>query len=566
MRHLRVSQWVWTCLGASLIACLSFPALAQGNPVDCNEYVGLTHRMAGCLRATIESGMEKFLTDFYPMISTIINAFLILAVSIYGVMLAQGMVEKVGRDTIIFLLKLAFVVGLVNNAGMIYDRVTTLMDSVAVAVVTFTPPSDAVTDNTGEENQLTCLASLSSGGDNQWALSPWLGIDCLLDTVIGIKIPRSPTDPLPTLDGVWYNPKLDNPDASKTNRGPARGMVHFFTSSAQSSIVGIALAAIGFTFIFGTIMLIIRAFFSYIMGYLGVAFLVIISPLIIPLVLMKHTKQYFDKWVKLLISMAVQPVIMLIFLIFSITAMDLALFSGKYSLAYTIAGDASREANFDLNRYLGAYRNEAGVLVGDYDAVPPIGDVRPIIGPAFRTIVQIKTSQPREAGTGNPITLVRVNNDPDAPVGQNSAITGVKEGLCTKEKMEADQNLAKACGFKRDVKRQVEAVDWILMAQARQPPVEVTADVLNSQITPELMGAQIMKEVLASGLFCVLVVFVMNGLLQVIPMVASDIVGDAGQTPSLLQSLQGGGGSLSKSMNGIAGNFHKSISDSLKRS
>jgi hypothetical protein len=69
-------------------------------------------------------------------------------------------------------------------------------------------------------------------------------------------------------------------------------------------------------------------------------------------------------------------------------------------------------------------------------------------------------------------------------------------------------------------------VDWEALATARSPAVTLEGDAKNA-------AQQISREVLAAVIFAGIVVFVMNGLLAVIPNVANDLLGDFRQSPNL---------------------------------
>lgn len=509
------------------VSFCAFPAYAQVTVADCKEYAGLTHRIAGCLRKTLDSAASEFFLQFGDLLTLTIGAALTLAMIVYGIMLSFGMVEKLGRDTFVLLMKMAAVITFVANSQLIYDMVIDAMDGASAAVISYTPPSSATVDSTGSKiDQTTCinkmLEDLKEADKSQPIIAPWLGVDCLLDTVIGIKKPLKSGDPPPVIDGSWFNSKLDNPDASKSNQGMSRALIFLFFSSMESSIVGLILAVIGFVFILGLLMLIVKIFFIYIMGYMGVAFLVIISPLIIPLVLFNQTKQYFDKWTRLLISIAIQPVIMLVFLIFVLTAVDLAAFSGKYSIIYRIAGDKSREANFDLNKYLTVPRTAAGTE----DTTTPAADTsKAIISVVSKDVAQIK------------------GDNPTAPPVDSKDVGSVAHNLvfskCTKSNIEADKSgtMEKVCNTYYPVSAKLNSIDWLLMAKARTPAVKMPDG--SSPASDEKLKQQILNEVMAACFFCAAVVFVMGGLSGMVPSISHNLMGDMGQSPDITQGVAG---------------------------
>jgi type IV secretory pathway VirB6-like protein len=466
-----------------------------------------------------------------------IMAAMTLAVILYGVLLSFGMVEKLGRDTFVFLFKITAVIYLIGNSQLIFTTMTDLMDGAAEAVMSYVPPSgkvDATAD--ADFSKVHCLQNVATQRDDANNPMPqaaaWLGVDCMLDSIIGIKVHQ---DPPPAFDAVFYNSTLDNADPAKSNPGMSRGLLNFFFSTMQSSVVGLVLAIVGAIFIWGTILLIIRAFFIYIMGYMGIAFLAIVSPLFIPMLLFKETKQYFDKWAKLMISFALQPVMMLVFIIFTLTAVDLAVFSGSYSIMYRIAGDTSRETKFDLNKYLTDTRNTNG-------DVSTCADCKPIVEEGLRSIAQIKADNQK-----NVDTKTEVQSTDSGGVADK-----LKYSKCTPELIEKDTTgaLKKLCGFTYPVTLWLQDVHWDRMAAARiinnQQGVVIPTGYVKvknaaGQEDDALTKGQIlMREVLASCFFCVMVVFIMNGLLTIVPRIAGDMLGDALQTPDLSKAVSSG--------------------------
>ena len=493
-RQMRMVLGVVALISAALPA-FAAPAVPAATSA-CDQYAGLTAKMAGCIRDSIDGGASVFFTQMYPFLQDAIGAVMTLAVIVYGIMLAFGAVEKVGRDTYIVLMKLAAVVVFCNSSPFIASTVTGAMDEMAAAVVSYTPPSGTADAANTDFSNSKCLQNLvSQQGSAVPIMVPWLGVDCMIDTVIGIHI--DPATP-PANDGTWFNKQIE----ANSNKGMSRSLIYLFFGAMQTSILGVMLAIIGFFFIYGMIMLIIRCFFTYIAGYMGVTFLAIISPLIIPMILFKETKQYFDKWAKMLVSFAVQPVLMLIFLIFSLTALDLCVYSGSYSVYFAIAGTASQTAPFDLNKYLTDNK---------------------IINADSKTAMYVKADSPQ--------AIPRDSTD------TGGALNQLLYSKCTREQIAADATLAKKCNFTYPLTIARHSIDWAKMETTHQPAI--TADPSGK------VGQAISHNVMSSLFFCLMTVFILNGVLQVVPKIVGDLLGDLNQSPiigSFGKSGAGGGG------------------------
>jgi hypothetical protein len=258
---------------------------------------------------------------------------------------------------------------------------------------------------------------------------------------------------------------------------------------------------------------------TYIAGYIGIAFMIIISPLMIPLVLFQRTKEYFDKWVKLLISFSMQPVLMLLFISLTITAVDLALVSGDYSVMYRIAGDASRQSSFNINSYLtekGAISKEAKLLF---------------------------------------FSKTTTNTPKDENISQaNSIISNLSTSSdCLEEVASTQSGEGKKCAGNTATQMFRDSINWKKLAEARSPAVVPEADAKPEQ--------QIAREVLAAAIFLGVVVFVMNRLMAVVPHVILDLVGDFGQTPSMNRVATE---QWNNAANQASGGLSSSIGQSLK--
>ncbi len=549
----RAKHWLMLLAVSLVILAAPVPAAAQVEAANCEEIAGLTHRIAVCIRTTIDNGAALYFGRVTSFFERATMAAITLAVLIYGVMLSFGMVEKVGRDTFVLLFKVSAVVFLVANSPLIFRTTINIMDGMALAVTRFIPPSGTVdADSSSDFARVHCLQLVSReagrGGNPAPAAAPWLGVDCLLDTIVGIRIPtceggEDPGDNAcnapPTFDAIFYNERLDNANPDETNRGLARGLVNFFTSNLQSSVVGLVLGVIGIVFVFGMLMLVIRAFFTYIAAYMGIALLVIVSPLIIPLILFKETKQYFDKWVKLMISFALQPVIMLVLIIFTITAVDLAVFSGRYSIMYRIAGEASRADNFDLNDYLTTPRTPTGE-----ECTPPVCMVHPCPIPTCRPIIE---EMPRSLALIKSLNPERLGTTSIVGEDQGGIAHRLRYSECTAENIRADTTgeLARRCNYTYPISVWLQEVRWDHMASMRDPAVDVPGDypeVLDAEGNPSetlRAGQYLLREVLAACFLCGVVIFVMNGMVRIVPRITSDLLGDAMQTPDLAGQVAG---------------------------
>lgn len=492
---------------APALAQEATPAPAPERALEeyCGDYLGLTNRIAGCVRQAVDTTAAKFFGEdmdgdgdpdsgFYPLVSKFIAGFLTLGIAIYGSMAAAGMLEKVGRDTLMFLTRLSLITFFVLQADLMHSYAVAGMDSLAEIAVNATPRSGVAEGVTEDLAQVQCLQRMVQASDagNKYIIPPWAAMDCLIDTMFGIKMDRNIR-----VDGVgadangMFNKQIEG-------EGLTRGMLYFFTSGMKGSVFGLILGVIGFIFMWGVVSMIIKSLFTYIAGYIGLVFMMIVAPLFIPLSLFRTTKDYFDKWAKLCISFALQPVLILLFISLAVTAIDLSLFSSNYSVMYRIAGEESRKQGFNLNTYLTT--NEA-------------------IKSEAMNAFWLK---------GN--TEQKMNFDDETVQNVRNSVTNVARGRCARSEINAAGK--EECADNVPLRGFRDTLDWEKLAEIRKPEVQLSEGAENK-------AQQLSREVLAAVIFCGVVVFVMNRLMAAIPHVIVDLVGDFGQTPNLLQQSTG---------------------------
>lgn len=298
-------------------------ARGGGNTVDiastCDKYQGLINRFGGCIREVVSLTAYIYFIKMYVYFKSALSAFLTFGVIIYGLMLAAGMVENVKRDSFVLLLKIAFIVFFAQNLDDIYFWVIDMMDGLIALYFHYATSFDS-----GQ-----CMIIGIGYG-------PFQRLDCMMDLVIGLK----------TSDyGGSYSQRVEG-------EGVSRGLIGFFFHAGVSTTVGMVISAIGFVIVYTLVFIVIKVVFMYLMSIIGLSFMVMLGPIFIPLVIFKATKPYFDKWINLIVSFGLQPVIMFAYVALMIIAFDKAIFSGSNSLMGAIVGPEAMSSGVNLNKWL----------------------------------------------------------------------------------------------------------------------------------------------------------------------------------------------------------------------
>lgn len=256
---------------------------------------GITNFIVKCIDAPIEMAADMLIEFIYQIMEPAIAAFMILAMTLWGVKVASGGVRKPLAEGMVFGIKLAVVVYLAE--GFI-DWYPQLIDASEYLL-------DIVTKPLLEEG----MACSYVPGDDVWAR-----MDCILFSLLTMGVVSG--------GGIALV-------------GGMLGMI--MTQSGLEDISGmIMMAGVGvlMTIIFAGA----RAVVAFITAKVAIAFLVALAPFFVPLLLLQATKNYFTKWAMQILSYMLQPLFVFAFLAFAIIAIDSAIFRGDYSFSVVVFG------------------------------------------------------------------------------------------------------------------------------------------------------------------------------------------------------------------------------------
>lgn len=213
-----------------------------------------TTRVVNCVQGSIQIATAAMLQGYKTYVP-VFMAFALFALILFGVKLVTGQPQML-RLTYSFVFRFALVY------MFWYFMVYTDFPGAVFAIV-------------------TDFSSLVVGG---W--SPWIQLDTYLGKIMG----------------------------SGSNTNFSQGLFGIIGNSLFTGLSG------GFVFIIGslaaitTLYLGFRAIFSYLAALMMIAFLLIISPLVIPLALFHYTERYLNKWLDLLIAAMINPALVFAFL------------------------------------------------------------------------------------------------------------------------------------------------------------------------------------------------------------------------------------------------------------
>lgn len=294
-----------------------------------------------CIRDVVQEATTKMTDEFDEYLKAPAFAFMTLVITLFGVkmLMNEGDLKKQG---VLLLFKIGGVMLFMDNFG----------GFIPAAFGTIKDASDIVT---------TSLASVSSSYQcNVGAYQgekPWNYMDCILGELFGFA------------PGMIVGSSIFG----------------IMGTALWSGQFGATLFAGGIAALVFVLKMIIHATYVYLMALVIVGFLIVMSPLLIPLVMMGSTQQYFEHWWKALVSVMLQPVIVLAYLALSFSILDKMMFDDELGLAKTLSQQEIKDAqnaksgsgNFGSNNDPVAFMRRVGGDVSAFKSPKLMNDADP---------------------------------------------------------------------------------------------------------------------------------------------------------------------------------------------
>jgi type IV secretory pathway VirB6-like protein len=208
-----------------------------------------TSKIVYCIEGMVVQATFDILYPFSNYMVDVLGPMMVLAIIFFSLRIMGGEKELVHKG-VFFIVRLGLVImfawGLGGLAGYIFDIV----------------------------NEMVVLVS---GG-----YSPWFQIDAFLGRFIGFGIQHS----------------LD------------QGLVGIVGAAVFSGTAGTMLGMIGGCAILKMLLFVFRAMFLYLSAIVGIGFLIVISPLVIPTAIFFYTERYLKRWIDMMIATMLVPVLL----------------------------------------------------------------------------------------------------------------------------------------------------------------------------------------------------------------------------------------------------------------
>lgn len=226
-----------------------------------------TARLVLCIQGTIFDALTLMLTAISNYMQPITAIIMVFAIIVFGVRLISGE-KNLKPKAAGFLIRMALVVmfsfelgGLTGDIFSIFDELS-MLGSTEAFVVNY-------------PGYPTILRS-----------TPWDLLDHFMGVFLGFSL----------------------------GANLMQGFLGLITGVMYNSTAGILMFITGLMAILNIFFFALRVLFTYLTSYIIIAFLIILSPFIIPLALFYWTERYFTKWLHVLISAMLTPMILFAFL------------------------------------------------------------------------------------------------------------------------------------------------------------------------------------------------------------------------------------------------------------
>lgn len=289
----------------------------SGEHVSCGQ-VGeakdgvLVGYIVPCIVKTIENVTQRMTQQTMDWLKPTIYSFMTLVVVLFGVRILQGG-GQVHTEGLLLLIKIGAVIAMMYMIPNVFVPMLYNVMNQSQEIVAGTIGPDT--------SSIYCDMSEYDNGDNARV---WSHMDCLLGKLYGITVGS---------DGA-NGEQRPNMLLGASLFGMLAG---FLFGGTFGVILFFAMVGVLWTMF----MVVLRTVSAFLNGYLYASLLFIVSPLFMPLILMKASTQYFEPWWKGILGGILLPIIISSYAMFAMLLYDRMLFddgseSGKPALLYKL--------------------------------------------------------------------------------------------------------------------------------------------------------------------------------------------------------------------------------------
>jgi hypothetical protein len=307
-----MTWWAFLMLSLMLSLVIYFipsVAFAQAEPMpgapECVREGGLTYYAVCNVRGAFNVAVDALLPVYIDIAETVMGVVMTIALTIFGIRMMFGAVPRLGAEAFVLLFKIAVIIYAMDEFDYLYEAIIGTIEDFMMIV---TEPL--------QTSAMAASCQLSVSPDDTLAI--WQRADCMLGALFGF---------------------------GAVSGGLFSGFGVILTGAVGSSVendllgsIGPMIIMFGATMMLGLLFAVFRAVFMYLIAYLSISFLIILGPLVFLCLLFKRTKPFFDRWLKLIFSLMLQPILIFAFLTLMIICFDKVLFESPNSLVAKVSG------------------------------------------------------------------------------------------------------------------------------------------------------------------------------------------------------------------------------------
>jgi type IV secretion system protein VirB6 len=296
----------------------------------------------------IETKVKPF-AEFYKTLQNIVMAAITLYIIVFGIKTALNPEDFSINEAFLSVVKILMVIYFsVGTTALDWfsgkqKSSNGITEVVLPFMIDFSTGMSSYIFNNSSSN-LLCYFSPDEYDKKYSYYALWDSMDCRMNTYLGISkvfyerqelakyrrvaIPGEPASNVPDLDFSWG----DKPDGLKPASGDSEAMryskaIGFFLTISSMLLTG---GFMPFFILLFVMLTIVGMMFSFLMSFMVslvlMYILAYIAPIFVPMSLFERTKGYFDAWLNLCMSTALQPVIILAFAAFILNLIDSFMF------------------------------------------------------------------------------------------------------------------------------------------------------------------------------------------------------------------------------------------------
>lgn len=262
-------------------------------------------------------------SNLSKLLKNIVYSMLSISVALFGMRIFFGLATEIKAETIYLVIKVAAIAYFFGTAPKLYlDLLNVMKQFMDIMVSSSAGLRAAITDQDGSFWKV-CVKDVSGTLTNAAPANStelWQMWDCAFNYLVGLT-PASPLSNTKTITAFM-------------------GIVGFAMLLAGTLAAGVLVLFIVLYLVASLFGLVMKFLQTVILAVLALSFMFIIGYMFVPLVLFKHTYQYFHKWVTLCISYILTPVLAIAFMCLALVLIDITIFTGPSSLFEKIVKDA----------------------------------------------------------------------------------------------------------------------------------------------------------------------------------------------------------------------------------